>query len=103
MPINVYFSVKILRLFFSLNRAEDLEAQGKNQLELDEAAFSFLDDSLPGRQRVIVRSPYFEGLPADIAERRVHGVLEGIMCCRKLYTFYVLLFINFIVRIVFTR
>ncbi|XP_039294610.1 uncharacterized protein LOC111054155 isoform X6 [Nilaparvata lugens] len=64
--------------FSDVGVAEDLEVQGKWQLELDEMAFSILDHSLPGRQRVVVRDPYYKGLPPDIAERRNHGVIDDV-------------------------
>ncbi|XP_039294606.1 uncharacterized protein LOC111054155 isoform X3 [Nilaparvata lugens] len=64
--------------FSDVGVAEDLEVQGKWQLELDEMAFSILDHSLPGRQRVVVRDPYYKGLPPDIAERRNHGVIDEV-------------------------
>ncbi|RZF46555.1 hypothetical protein LSTR_LSTR013085 [Laodelphax striatellus] len=64
--------------FSDVGVAEDLEVQGKWQLELDEMAFSILDHSLPGRQKVVVRDPYYQGLPPDLAERRNHGVIDEV-------------------------
>ncbi|XP_039294612.1 uncharacterized protein LOC111055564 isoform X2 [Nilaparvata lugens] len=62
--------------FSEVGVAEDLDEQGKLQLELDEEAFGILDHSLPGRQKVIVRDPYYKGMPPDITERRYHGVVD---------------------------
>ncbi|XP_075234104.1 uncharacterized protein LOC142331936 [Lycorma delicatula] len=57
---------------------DNIEKQGRLQLELDEEALSILDTSLPGRQRVVIRDPYYRYLPPDLAERRTHGVVEEI-------------------------
>ncbi|XP_075234114.1 uncharacterized protein LOC142331947 [Lycorma delicatula] len=64
--------------FSDVGIAEDIESQGKEQLELDEQAFQVLDSSLPGRQRIHVREPYFYHLPGDIVERRNHGVDDNV-------------------------
>ncbi|XP_075234760.1 uncharacterized protein LOC142332295 [Lycorma delicatula] len=63
---------------YSEGDIDNIEKQGRHQLELDEEAFSILDTSLPGRQRIVIRDPYYRDVPHDLAERRMHGVVEEI-------------------------
>lgn len=64
--------------FSDIKDADNIEVQGTWQLEDDEEAFHFVDDTTPGRRRIVIRDPYFQGLPADIIERRHHGIVEEI-------------------------